>query len=157
MVTSKRKPRSNHSENLRLPSKRRLPQLDLDEELNLHNVGIAQLLILSDLIGGRPDQRQWIMDSIEARWFDVDSFPQFLFRAATDSLKNNPKRVSSVGWITSQVLNYYKEIWNSRPTKRELRGKLIICAQILDFSPTPEQVARAIALRKEWAQREGLL
>ena len=156
-MSTKKKRKAKKSGNLHLPSQRRLPQLDLDAELNRHNGSIGELLILAGLLQGSPDQRRRIMDSMESRWFITDGFPQFLFQVATNSLKTNLNEKLSKKWIISQVPKYFTEIWNYRPNKLELRGELFTCAQILDFAPTPEQVDRAIALSKEWAEVEGLL
>jgi hypothetical protein len=140
-----------------LPDKAMLPQLDLDAELERHNVAVAQLLILANLIKGDQDQRKAIIVSIDAICFDPQLFPQFLFRKIVGYLHEDINRKIPVKWIVSQIEDFYKQTYNVAPPKQGFQGELFRCAQILDFSPSPTQVLRAIELRKAWAKRKGLI
>lgn len=153
----KKKRIKKRAKKVRLPNKRLLPQLDIDAHLNIHNGSLGQLLILAGLIKGSPAERQRIVEAIEPRWFMIDSFDQFLFVRATLLLATDPNYSFSTGWMITQIKKYYQEIWNTKPNRREFYGELFTCAQILDFSPTMQQIMRAIDLCKEWAELEGLI
>jgi hypothetical protein len=141
---------------LRLPAKRLLPQLDVDTELNRHNASIAQYFIIAGLIKGDTVLRNKIINSINPVSFFIDSFEQYLFVKISEILKESVDYKISTQWITSQIKGYFKEIWNSYPTRHELHSKLFSCAQILDFSPSAEQVLRSIELCKYVATMTGL-
>ena len=157
MTSTKKTARSAKDGKYRLPSKRLLPELDLDVEMARHNVAIAELLILTGLIKGDPNEQRKIMSLVTSIFFAPKLFPQFLFERIVAYLQvERPHRIT-VEWVTSQIEPYYKVIWDSTPRKRELQGKLFTCAQIFDFNPTPEQVLRSIELRKMVAESEGLI
>ena len=54
-------------------------------------------------------------------------------------------------------MRYDKEIWDSYPTRHNVNSKLFKYAQILNFSPTDEQVFRSIELSKYVATKEGYI
>jgi hypothetical protein len=157
MKTNPIESKSHKRNNWRLPSKRLLPQLNIDLELNRHNVSIAEFIILAGLIKGNPRLRKKIINSINPVCFGTDLFPQYLFARIVEILNQNLDQKIYTRWVISQIKSYYKEIWNRNPTRRDIHGELFSLAQILNFSPTNEQVFNAIKLRKVWARDYKLI
>ncbi len=157
MIKKRNKTTSSKNNMLRLPAKQLIPQLDIDAELNRHNASIAQYFILAGLIKGDTVLRNKIINSINPVCFFIDSFEQYLFVKILGILKESVDYKISTQWITSQIKGNFKEIWNSFPTRHELHGKLFSCAQILDCSPSAEQVFRSIELCKYVAMKDGLI
>jgi hypothetical protein len=140
----------NHS--WRLPPKRLLPQVDIDVELNRHNVSISRLIILAGLIRGNSLLQKKIADSINPVCFWPKSFDQYLF---IKILENLHVQKISMKLIITLIIRYYIEIWDRYPTRHEVNGELFTYAQILNFSPTDEQVFRSIELCRYVAIKEG--
>jgi hypothetical protein len=157
MKTASNKSKPNNGNNWCLPPKRLLPQLDIDVELNRHNVSIAEFFILAGLIKGDLDLRNKIISSINPVCFSTDLFPQYLFARIVDILNQKPKQKIFTPWIISQIKSYYIEIWNRIPTRHDIHNELYSYAQILNFSPTNDQVFKAIELRKIWARHYKLI
>ena len=150
-----RKSRSNKvNHSWRLPPKRLLPQLDIDVELNRHNVSISHLIILAGLIKGNSLLQKQIADSINPVCFAPKSFEQYLFARI---LENLHVQEISTKLIITLIMRYDKEIWDSYPTRHNVNSKLFKYAQILNFSPTDEQVFRSIELSKYVATKEGYI
>jgi hypothetical protein len=133
----------------------RLRTLNLEIELfRRQNVWIASFVILAGVLKGDQKQQRKYLDLLTPEYFDPKSLPKYLFEKIV--LYVNRNESIPVSEIENWIPEFAIKVWGESPVdERMLFANQFTLRQILSFTPTEEQVYRAIELRREKMEKYG--
>jgi len=140
---------------LEFPQQEPPPKAYINLQLSLNGYYIATTVVLGGLLRGDTHMRESIVSELSGIFSPPTfGFREYLLKAIIDELKRDIDAEITDEFIFSQVVPFYSETWDTKPSRRSVRGHLANTAQALELIPTSDQVDQAINIIKDTVERE---